>query len=232
MRLILIMIMLLFISSYIDAKEKRNVPVSIGGNYFGGLMIRPPVRPYFEIKNKNIIKQKLDFSCGSAAVATILNYYLGLKVTEDQVINGLFKVGNLKLIIKRRGFSLLDIKRFVTLLGYKAVGYKTDVKGLTKLKKPAIVTIVLGKYKHFVVFKGVKDGRVLLADPAFGNTVLPVEEFDRIWYRHIALVIYPKDDRTVNQLISKEEQIWVKEETLRNTLNTVIPVINRSFTEF
>ncbi len=232
MRYLLVLLALITISFFSESKEEKGVPVSIGGSYFGGLIIRSPVKPYYEIKNKNVIKQKLDFSCGSAAVATVLNYYLGLNITEEQVINGLFKVGNLKLIMKRRGFSLLDIKRFVTLLGYKAVGYRTNLHGLSKLKKPAIVTIILGKYKHFVVFKGLKNGRVLLADPAFGNMILPAEEFDKIWFKHIALVIYPKDNRDLEYIFSKEEQIWVKEDILRNTINAVIPNIYRSFTEF
>ncbi len=214
------------------AEEKRMPPVFISNGTYGGVMIAPPVKPFSEVKNKNVIKQKLDFSCGSAAVATVLNYYLGLKVTEDQIINGLFKVGNLELIMKRRGFSLLDIKRFITLLGYKAVGYKTDIKHLQMLKKPAIVTIVLGKYKHYVVFKGVKDGRVLLADPAFGNMILPVEEFKNIWYRNIALVVYPPGDKEIDSLMSEEEQIWVKNDTLRTTLNTLLPAMFKSFKEF
>ncbi len=215
-----------------QAEERRMPPVFISNGTYGGVMIAPPVKPFSEIKNKNVVKQKLDFSCGSAAVATVLNYYLGIQVSEDQIINGLFKVGNLELIMKRRGFSLLDIKRFITLLGYKAVGYKTDIKHLQMLKKPAIVTIVLGKYKHYVVFKGVKNGRVLLADPAFGNIILPVEEFEKIWYRKIALVIYPPGDKEFDELISKEEQIWVKEDTLRDTLNALIPVMFKSFKEF
>ncbi len=217
---------------YAFGGEARTPPIYIGGGTYGGTVIVPPVKPFYEIKNKNVVRQKLDFSCGSAAVATILNYYLGIQATEDQIIQNLFKVGNLQLIMKRRGFSLLDIKRFFNLLGYKAVGYKTDLETLQKLNRPAIVTIVLGKYKHYVVFKGVKNGRVLLADPALGNMIIPAEQFNKIWYKNIALVVYSNDNKGLEALLSKEEEIWVKEDTIRNTIEAVIPTIFKAFKEF
>jgi len=56
---------------YTKAQEKEaSVPIIIGNN-FGKVYVRPKVKPLNEIKMKNIIRQKLDFSCGSAAVATI-----------------------------------------------------------------------------------------------------------------------------------------------------------------
>ncbi|WP_456401349.1 C39 family peptidase [Persephonella sp.] len=211
-------------------KEKTQMNIVIGSS-FGKISIRPVVKPISEIKRKNLIKQKLDFSCGSAAVATIFNFYLGENVTEEQVINGLFKVGNVHKIIKRKGFSLLDIKKFAQAMGYKAAGYKTSLEGLVSLNKPAIVTIVIGKYKHFVVFKGVYKGRVFIADPALGNTILSAEEFKKIWYKNIALVIYPKEDNKKFE-ISKEEKIWVDTHTLRQSMYNQLVQSFRGFNEF
>ena len=36
-------------------------------------------------------------------------------------------------------------------------------------------------YKHFVVFKGIKDERIYLADPAYGNRSVPFKEFVGSW---------------------------------------------------
>ncbi len=200
-------------------KERKNgVPIYISGK-FGTVVIRPKVKSAMDIKSKNIVRQKFDFSCGSAAVATIFKHYLNDPVTEQQVIKGLFHFGDKKSIIKNRGFSLLDIKKLANALGYKVGGYRTDVEGLVTLGKPAIVTIVLGKYKHFVVFRGVHKGRVFLADPALGNTIVPVKEFEKMWYKNIALIIEPKGSRKVDDLkIDAEDEMWVRSENLRSLL--------------
>jgi len=201
-----------------SAEKKALVNVKIGSINGVSIVVRPKIKPFYSYKFKNIVKQKLDFSCGSASVATLLNYYLDIPVTEDKVINGLFKVGNLNKIIKRKGFSLLDIKRYLGYLGYKAVGYKTDVKGLASFKKPAIIAIVIGKYKHFVIFKGVYKGRVFLLDPALGRTILPVEEFEKMWYRNIALVVFPKKDINDKLSIKKDDMLWVDSSKIRESL--------------
>ena len=211
-------------------EKKAAVPVIIGSS-FGKVYLRPAVKPLNEIKMKNVVRQKLDFSCGSATVATIFKYYLGLNVTEEQVINGLFKVGNVKKIIQRKGFSLLDIKKLATALGYRSAGYKTDLKGLISLNKPAIVSIVIGKYKHFVIFKGFKDGKVFLADPSRGNTVMTAWDFEKAWYKKIALVIFPKDEKAKFG-ISDEELSYVKSDFMRQSLYREAIPGYKTFTDF
>lgn len=210
-----------------------NMYVPIGTGNFGSLVIRPNVKSLKTIKSTNIIQQKLDFSCGSAVTATIFKYYLNLDVNEEKIINGLFNVGNLEKIMKRKGFSLLDIKKLALALGYKAKGFKTDLKGLVKFQKPAIVAITIGSYKHYVIFKGIYKGRVFLADPAFGNTVVSIKDFKNMWYKNIALIIYPKNNYNKNfEKISSQEKIWVNEENLRKSIFYRIYPIYNSFNEF
>ncbi len=52
------------------------------------------VTPLSALLDKNIVKQEHDFSCGSAALSTLLNYYLNENFTESQVIEGLMEYGN------------------------------------------------------------------------------------------------------------------------------------------
>ncbi|MCP6210315.1 hypothetical protein NL405_28345, partial [Klebsiella pneumoniae] len=68
-------------------------------------------------------------------------------------MNGLMRYGEYDRIVERRSFSLLDMKRFVTALGYNSGGFKGQFSDLTKLDKPAIVPIAYAGFKHFVVFK-------------------------------------------------------------------------------
>ena len=204
----------------VEKKEELNsVPIYIGGR-FGTIVVRPKVKSQEAIKSKNVVKQKLDFSCGSAATATLFNYYLDDPLSEIEIIKGLFHFGNKEKIIRDKGFSLLDIKKLSNALGYEVKGFRTDVEGLKTLKQPAIVTIVLGSYKHFVILRGIQEGRVFLADPALGNTIMPIYKFERIWYKNIAMIILPKSDQKIdNKLaISEDDLVWIKADSIRNSL--------------
>jgi hypothetical protein len=43
---------------------------------------------------------------------------------------------------------------------------------------PIIVSLNLLGYNHFVIFRGIKGNRVLLADPAWGNRTLLIEQLE------------------------------------------------------
>jgi hypothetical protein len=191
---------------YAGNDAAAEMSIAIGGS-FGRVVVRPKVKPASAFKDQNVVKQTLDYSCGAAATATIFTYYLGEAVTEAKVIDAMFKAGNVDKIIARKGFSLLDIKKLAEFMGYRAVGYRTDMQGLVSLGKPSILAIMLRGYTHFVVFKGIENGRVFLADPALGNTTVALREFERMWYGQIALVIEPLNGQARNGLkIRKEEK--------------------------
>jgi len=212
--------------------SKRETPVYMGSGIFGTVAIKPKVKPLDEVKFSKVVRQKYDYSCGSAAVATILNYYIGKSMDELSVINLLFRVGNVEKIIKRKGFSLLDIKKFFEALGYRALGVRTDIEALAQANKPAIVTIVIGEYKHYVVFRGVHEGRVVVADPAFGTAVLPVQEFEKMWYKNIALLIDHVEIDKTPLALSEEELLIVKKEDIKNNLVDYILPPYRSEKDF
>ncbi len=117
---------------------------------------------------RGIVRQAYDYSCGSAALTTLLNGYVGTSLTEQQTMSGLLQYGEYQRIIERRSFSLLDMKRFVTAIGFRKRWLsRWSFSDLVKLGQPAIVPISYAGFKHFVVYKAYKDGRVYVADPAF-----------------------------------------------------------------
>ena len=205
---------LLFLPAALCAAESEplcEMSIPIGSGPFGSMTIKPKVKPASAFKDRNIVKQTYDYSCGAASTATIFKYYLGDPITEEKVIDAMFKAGNVDKIVERKGFSLLDIKKFAEYMGYRAIGYKTDMDGLVALNKPSIVAILLREYKHFVIFKGMDKGRVFLADPALGNTTVSAREFERMWYGNIALVIEPKEGSGRDSLkIQPDERIIVE----------------------
>lgn len=153
-----------------------------------------------ELKFKNIEKQQFDYSCGSAALATLLNHYLDENFTEFQVIHGLMKFGDKSKIAGRRAFSLLDMKAFVNMLGYRGIGYKAEIEDLKELDMPCIIPIERNRYRHFVVFKGIHGDRVIYADPFAGSSSATIDNFKNIWFQNIIFVVYPEGAKTINAL--------------------------------
>ena len=102
----------------------------------------------------------------------------------------------------RGGFSLLDLKRYVESRGLKGKGYlDLDLNGLIEIA-PAIVPVDLGDYNHFVVFRGILDGKALLSDPAFGNRTVDINIFEKSWVNKIGFIVTRTDGKNPpNQLI-------------------------------
>lgn len=138
-----------------------------------------------EMRHQNVVLQKWDLSCGAAALTTLLNYQHGEELTEKEVAVTLMNrpeyIDRPELIQIREGFSLLDLKRYAELRGYKGIGLgKMEMKDLES-KAPLLVPINVRGYNHFVVFRGMRGNRVLLADPAWGNRTMLKDEFEQAW---------------------------------------------------
>ena len=149
------------------------------------------VFPNEYFKYRHIVHQAYDYSCGSAALTTVLQFHLGLAVTEQDAMKGMLEHGEQEKIIARRGFSLLDMKRYVATLGSDSGGFRGDMSDLAKLDQPAIVPIDYAGFKHFVVVKGIRDGKVFIADPSAGNIAFSAQEFAGLWDKGTLFVIYP-----------------------------------------
>ena len=132
-----------------------------GGNYTVDVM------SWWEIPFRSVVRQQYDFSCGSAAVATLLTYHYGAPTPERTAFSRMWKAGD-QPAIRKVGFSMLDMKSYLNSAGFDAQGIRLGEKGLTNLSRPAIVLLDLKGFKHFVVVKGVRDGRVLVGDPMLG----------------------------------------------------------------
>jgi hypothetical protein len=146
-----------------------------------------------EARFRNTIRQKYDFSCGSAAVATLLSYQYGYPVDEQAAFVQMYTHGN-RQKISREGFSLLDIKRYLQSNGFDADGFQLPLEKLQQEGLPAIVLINEKGYHHFVVIKGMRDGRVLIGDPAVGTRSVPVEQFESVWTNKLMFVIHNRRD--------------------------------------
>jgi hypothetical protein len=137
---------------------------------------------------RTTLRQQYDFSCGSAAVATLLTHHYGVRTSEEDVFRIMYETGD-QARIQREGFSLLDMKRYLEAKGFQADGFEAALDQLTEARVPAIVLVRERGYNHFVVIKGLANGKVLFSDPAVGTRILPRPEFEAIWYGGILFVI-------------------------------------------
>ncbi|SRR5690554_2265377 len=145
-----------------------------------GSSFRVSLESVQDLRFKGVVRQEKDFSCGSAAVATLLTYHFDLPVTETEVFQAMYETGDQETI-RAQGFSMLDMKRYLASHGYTADGFRITVDRLRKVQSPAITLIDIDGYKHFVVVKGYRDGKVLVGDPALGLRAIDRKTFETQW---------------------------------------------------
>jgi uncharacterized protein len=139
-----------------------------------------PLTTLKEMRFMRVVKQSQDFSCGSAALATLLTYHYGHPVVEDSVLQSMFAVGDQEKI-RKEGFSMLDMKEYLKSVGFRAEGYEVGIDKIADVGVPGIALIKTKGYLHFVVLKGVRGDRILIGDPALGAKFMSRAEFQEIW---------------------------------------------------
>lgn len=214
-------------------QPKTEINLTVPGPGSGNL--RTHVKPASELDKDHLIKQGYDFSCGSAALAIILNFYLGEKLSERQVIQGLLHYGDAEQIAKRQAFSLLDMKKFVKVLGYQGDGYKADIEDLKTLTTPCIIPIKIMEYRHFVVFRGVYKGHIFLADPWRGDISYDLDEFPDMWYEKVIFVVSKENGPVLSNLkLKTEDLVFIDEDAAREIIHggKIDPAIAASEKEF
>lgn len=142
------------------------------------------------------VRQQYDYSCGSAALATLLTYHYHDPATEKMVFTEMWQIGDQEKI-RREGFSLLDIKNYLNGHGYAADGYEAPLSKLSEVRIPAIALIKDKGYHHFVVVKGVSANEVLVGDPSLGAKTIPRKDFEKMLVNHILFVITNHREKAV-----------------------------------
>lgn len=165
-----------------------------------GVRVHTRVKSLYEIRNDRVVLQKWDQSCGSAALSTLLTYYLGVPTDETTIISDIVRHGDPLRVRQRGGFSLLDLKRYAQRRGYHGRGYgRLSLAELAEFKTAAIVPIKSHGYDHFVLFVTLVGNRVVLADPAYGNMTLTKRQFERVWQNGIAFMVFRGDVRQARE---------------------------------
>lgn len=120
--------------------------------------------------------------CGATCLKMLLSYY-NMDVPLDQLI----KECNTRLI----GCTAADVLRAGRLHGVDMHAYKTDLDGILKVDRPAIIW---WKRKHFCVLCGVDEGgNIVIINPDRGRYRMSKSLFGA-WYSGIAIFVGEPED--------------------------------------
>jgi predicted double-glycine peptidase len=161
-----------------------------------------------DIRYSNIVSQQYDYSCGAAALATMLKYGYGIDIPETELIQRMMAFSSPEVVVKN-GFSMLDMKKFVETIGLRGRGFRVGADALYHLQIPVMVLMNIDGYEHFVIVKHAENGRVFVADPALGNRILLEEDFAKTW-NGLVFAVVGKPFREDSPLLQDNESLALK----------------------
>ncbi|BBP76852.1 peptidase C39 [Pseudomonas gingeri NCPPB 3146 = LMG 5327] len=173
----------------------------------------------------DLVEQKTDFSCGAAALATILRQAYWMDVNEEQIIKGMLTTSDQELV-KKQGFSMLDMKRYVESIGMRARGYRIPADSLPSVTIPVVVLMDIRGYKHFVVMQRADKDWVYIGDPVLGHKRYAAADFEKGWNGIVFAIVGPGYDKT-NALLDPPAPL-----TAKNKLDTFNPVKDAELMDF
>lgn len=174
--------------SHANAEEKPKVHTPIRDEDH---IFRRNVKSWLDIRNQNIVMQQRDYSCGAAALATLIRYHWRDDATETALLVEVVKMLTPEEMKDRieKGLSLTDLRRLAVRFGYQATIGRLSFDKLKESKVPLVVGIVVDEFDHFVVYRGTDGYYVYLADPARGNVKTPIRKFLEQWQENAVLVV-------------------------------------------
>jgi uncharacterized protein len=111
-----------------------------------------------DIRYSHIVSQQYDYSCGAAALATLLKFGYGIDIPETELIRRMMAFSTPEVVVKN-GFSMLDMKKFVETIGLRGRGFRVNTDALYHLQIPVMVLMNINGYEHFVIVKHAEEGR-------------------------------------------------------------------------
>ncbi len=170
------------------------------------------VKTMRDLRYRDVVQQQFDFSCGSAALGTVLQYGYGITISEPELIRRMLAFADAKEVM-RNGFSMLDMKQFVETIGLRGRGFKVEPNALYRLKIPVLALMDVKGYRHFVVVRGAAAGRVFVSDPALGNRVIREKDFVASWNGIVLAIVGDRPMLVDSPLLGGVESVALRRRT-------------------
>ncbi len=165
MRILLLLIELLLVCGAASANAAQLSTPSAHGEV--------SVQSWKALRDAHVVKQDRDYSCGAASLATLLNEFYGLSLTEEQILKDMDKPDMMA--------NFVDMARVVNGYGFKAGGIALSYEQFSKLTVPVPVYLQNLGEDHFSVLRGISATHVQLADPSWGNRIFSKVQFLAMW---------------------------------------------------
>ena len=200
--------------------------ISMTGTLLSGASATSPT-PYRPLRYTHVTGQIDWYTCGAAAVSTLLTYYYGDEVSEQEVLEVAFAATQESGKDPLEGLTALSLKRAMQQRDYQVKAYRVNLEQLVDYFQRGGLPVVAHVTKpqlHFLVISGiVPDPRtqrpqVLLADPSWGRRIIPLEEL--VTYKGfsgVILIAVPKSQEQLEEVrrLQQEELTWAQQELSR-----------------
>lgn len=128
-----------------------------------------------------LVKQHDETDCGAACLATVAKYY-GKKVSISRIR---YYAGT-----DVKGTSGLGIVKGAEYLGFSCRGMISEKKTISdSVPYPVIAHVKKDVLDHYVVVYGKKRGKIIVADPDDGISLVAEEDFKKIWTGIFFLIV-------------------------------------------
>lgn len=132
------------------------------------------------VKTKTVFQMEAT-ECGAASFCMVLSYYgKNISLEEAREVTG----------VCRDGAKAGDLMRAAEKYQLEVHGYRKELDSLFACEPPCIIH---WNFNHFVVYEGIKNGKVHINDPAVGHRTLSMEEFSDC-YTGIVITMKPLED--------------------------------------
>lgn len=195
-------------------------------NFF--ILVRPslanPITPYRTLRYEGTIGQTSYYTCGPAAVATLLVHYYGQATTEAEILELSEKAmaGSDKKP-EERGISALALRQALGSKGIRVRGMRLTLESLTDYFRKGGLPIILHVTKpqmHYVLAVGTVGDWVVLADPSWGRRVQPLSALlEEQGFSGVTLVPLPPESFiSTAREEQKETLTWAESRLVRLNL--------------
>lgn len=137
-----------------------------------------PITPYRTLRYEGVIGQTSYYTCGPAAVATLLTHYYSQPTAESEILELSEKAmeGSGKSP-EEKGVTALALRQALADKNIQARGMRLTLASLADYFRKGGLPVVLHVTKpqmHYVLAVGMVGDWVILADPSWGRRIQPL----------------------------------------------------------
>ncbi len=160
----------------------------------------PAVDSHRELRYQGVVGQTDWFTCGPAAVATLLRYYYDREVGEAQML--MLSLGFMQIPedqARLSGITALALRQAMQAKGLLSRGFRLSLDQLADYFQRGGLPVILHVTRpeqHYVVAVGMAGGQLVLADPSWGRRIMTLEAFEQEkGFSGVALVPTPSQEQ-------------------------------------